>query len=98
MEGASLQSNIIIKKETMIKKNRRDIHEVYTFDKGVSSSKTNLRVSLYLFRNWAAGLMELFTRQCIKQVDRRGQSRSLPKAKLKIWTASRQKSKSCRLL
>lgn len=53
------QKAIMIKKETMIKKNTHDINDVYNFEKGVQLTLLNL------IRNSEADRTEWCTKQCI---------------------------------
>jgi hypothetical protein len=70
--------DLIIKKETMIKKNAHDINDIYDIDKGVSIRD---KAIFYLnhvqwiynhnCRNWEAAHMELYIKPYIKPLARK---------------------------
>ena len=78
----------------MIKKNMREISEVYEIDKGVSLSTIftfHYFVFIFVSRNQAVDPMEQYTKEYTRHLSKREQSKSQLKVKLKTWKDSRQR-------
>lgn len=90
MEG---QSDIVIKKATMIKKNEQDINAVYTVEKGVRILMKSM-FDDYLIRNLEVDLMALCIKEFTKLLDKREPSKSSQEPRSRILIDSELKLES----
>ena len=88
MEG----KGIVIKKETMIKKNTHEIAEIYDLEKQVNIYHDEIKN-----RNLAVDHMGQFIRQFIRQQDKKEPLRLQQKVKSRTWIGLELKLRSCKL-